>query len=510
MFPAKILIIFVEFLLFLASYWLFFLARFYHTPLLNQLISPYLPGGFCFSLIITASLYKATLNIRNVPLKNFRSGLLKSGLFGLVCFFAVSFILKQYILSRFIIIAAWSAGIIAVYAVKLLFFRATRAVCAATAEKPAATVNNVKTGHGPHNIVFILAVICVSTVLAELFVSVLLKITKKDISMYRIPPGAFLDGHYTPHPYFVYELVPNFKYMEYGKNKYSINSLGFRGDEVSLAKKDGTFRIICVGGSTTFGGAGLSDNYHTYPYVLQKMLKERFPREEIEVINAGVAAYSSAENLVNLELRLLDLKPDMVIINQGINDAGIRTFPSVFGFHNDYSHYRKPLYLSEEGKFRGFLRKHSSLYILFAGLAENQEERTITYHTRWHDPERYIVNSPWNILKDTSEKPDTSYAFRRNTEIMAKLLKSYNIKVILVTDPHYTRLVDKTWDRYIRQHNETVRDISAKYGIPLADLEDRMMRENLFIADGIHMTDEGANLKANLVFLAIVKNKLIR
>src|SRR6266700_1734724 len=64
-------------------------------------------------------------------------------------------------------------------------------------------------------------------------------------------------SNYSPHPYLVYTLNPNTKWYYksyYGiEPKQMVNSLGFRGKETTMEKPDGVFRIVCSGGSTTFG-----------------------------------------------------------------------------------------------------------------------------------------------------------------------------------------------------------------------------------------------------------------
>jgi hypothetical protein len=42
--------------------------------------------------------------------------------------------------------------------------------------------------------------------------------------------------------------IPNARY-----EKWEINSLGFRGKEIDLEKKEGQIRIVCLGVSETFG-----------------------------------------------------------------------------------------------------------------------------------------------------------------------------------------------------------------------------------------------------------------
>src|SRR5436190_20413136 len=65
---------------------------------------------------------------------------------------------------------------------------------------------------------------------------------------HRNPPADYFPSMYYPHKRLRYGLVPNLDYYGW----FRINSMGFRGREVSASKPPGTFRIVCLGGSTTF------------------------------------------------------------------------------------------------------------------------------------------------------------------------------------------------------------------------------------------------------------------
>jgi lysophospholipase L1-like esterase len=101
----------------------------------------------------------------------------------------------------------------------------------------------------------------------------------------------------------------------------SLNSQGFRSADFPDEKKSSSFRILCVGDSWTFG-ANVDQN-KAYPQRLQALLRAEFPDEEFEVFNLGVLAYSSYQGLRLLKRKALDLKPDMLLIGFGMNDASV-------------------------------------------------------------------------------------------------------------------------------------------------------------------------------------------
>lgn len=72
----------------------------------------------------------------------------------------------------------------------------------------------------------------------------------------------------------------------------------------------------------------MEDYRETYPDLLNKYLHNA-GIESVEVINAGVAGYSSYNNLINISFRILPLEPDLIILYQGINDIDKRfVYPS--------------------------------------------------------------------------------------------------------------------------------------------------------------------------------------
>lgn len=90
------------------------------------------------------------------------------------------------------------------------------------------------------------------------------------------------------------------------------NSLGYRGNEIG-AKKEGEHRILCLGGSTTYG-TRLSPQ-EAYPAQLEKTL--RTSGHDVSVINGGVEGYTSWEILASLLFRAPEINPDIVIVYQG-------------------------------------------------------------------------------------------------------------------------------------------------------------------------------------------------
>lgn len=116
-------------------------------------------------------------------------------------------------------------------------------------------------------------------------------------------------------------VVPHFRfkprYQGTAHPGFTTNSQGFRDTERDVPKPEGTFRILCVGGSTTQEG---DTNATTYPALLEARLREAFPEQDIEVLDAGIPGISTPCHLLRLSDYLM-LEPDLVLLHLGVNDA---------------------------------------------------------------------------------------------------------------------------------------------------------------------------------------------
>lgn len=101
----------------------------------------------------------------------------------------------------------------------------------------------------------------------------------------------------------------------------STNSRGFRTAEFAKVKPPGTFRIVCLGDSWTFGSN--VDQNEAYPQQLTALLERNFPRASFEVLNLGVMGYSSYQGLQLLKRQAFDFDPDLVLIGFAMNDSHV-------------------------------------------------------------------------------------------------------------------------------------------------------------------------------------------
>src|SRR3979411_53533 len=119
---------------------------------------------------------------------------------------------------------------------------------------------------------------------------------------------------YEPDPKLYWKLKPNQDcYTKIDHRPVRINSHGTRGPDFETVKPPGTIRVLSLGDSRTFGW-GLKQE-ETYSDQLRRLLQEQLGgAKKIEVINAGVNAWSYSQMLVYFRHTALHYQPDVLVL----------------------------------------------------------------------------------------------------------------------------------------------------------------------------------------------------
>ena len=123
------------------------------------------------------------------------------------------------------------------------------------------------------------------------------------------------------------------------RSDYKPNNLSTRhnihGFRFGGKKKDPkNIRILCIGGSTTWGYD--DDTLNTYPAQLQFYLQNK--GYQVDVINAGVPYHTSLDVLMRYITKGIYTDPDILLVHTGGNDIGPLRSP--FTYQPDYTHWR--------------------------------------------------------------------------------------------------------------------------------------------------------------------------
>lgn len=138
-------------------------------------------------------------------------------------------------------------------------------------------------------------------------------------------------------PVLFWRLRPNVNAAIWDYTVVSTNGERLREPRPVGRKSRGTFRVVCVGDSVTFGyriplvfpdAPDVYDHDEVpYPGKIEKALRTRFPDHEIEVINLSVPGYTTHQGLLFLKGTIGWLEPDVVVICFGFNDVARKLSP---------------------------------------------------------------------------------------------------------------------------------------------------------------------------------------
>ncbi len=305
---------------------------------------------------------------------------------------------------------------------------------------------------------------------------------------------------YARHHYLNY--YPNPKYK---REKTHHNSLGYRNNEFPAKKPEGVFRIVILGGSTTYN-IGIDDNDKTVTAQLERILREEYGYKNVEVINAGVGGYNSWETLINLEFRVLDIDPDLIIEYEGTNDVHAR-FVDPASYKGDDSGRRKQwdppsiFFLEHSALFRVILRK--------LGVTQQVGIGNFITPKTAYGPVSVAKHNPMELLK---KNPPIYY--RRNLNNMVAIAKANDVDIMFVTWAYSPYLDDYASTPYYQkgfeENNEVMKEVAASNGIPLFDFASVMPKDKKYWHDGRHVNELGAEKQAELIAEFIEKNSLIK
>jgi len=310
--------------------------------------------------------------------------------------------------------------------------------------------------------------------------------------------------------------VPNASY-----EKWEINSLGFKGREFDLEKKEGQIRVVCLGSSESFGKYESKDK--EWPSQLGEKLRDLFPR--VEVINASVVGLKYERTKDYVEKYLLPLKPDVLILFQRF---------LIFVRHS---------MREREGKYAQERRVKSTvkLYRLHIRTLPKLEETIERCLPGWllinirlwtlrsklrRKVKKYLINKeplgevPGNIILE----------FEKHLSIFIDYLKENHIVPVLSTFPTLITPLNKDMHKNIlmesRRHcielskdgivdayikfNDAIRRIAKEQNLVFIDNDQLVPKTLEYFGDNYHFTDKGAELIAENFYNTLNRSHLLK
>lgn len=298
---------------------------------------------------------------------------------------------------------------------------------------------------------------------------------------------------YESHLYLNYHGTPNYVSPD-GLNIH--NSLGFRGPEIIIPKPQKIYRIVTLGGSTTYT-VRVKSWKKDFARQLENELQSKFNSKNIEVINGGMVGWSSWESLINLQFNILDLKPNLIIIYHGTNDVHTRLVNPQY-YKGDNSGGKKQWNNKQIPFFF-----HSTFLRLVTGTNPIND-------LSWFVSSPYTAGLTTNtgFIKqlngtpmDTLNKNKPIY-FERNLRNMIAISKANNISVLLSTWAHSNLFNDYAatphYEFGFKENNDVVRKVGKTYNVFFYDFASDMPNDIQYWFDGRHVNEKGAELKGEL------------
>jgi lysophospholipase L1-like esterase len=209
--------------------------------------------------------------------------------------------------------------------------------------------------------------------------------------------------------------------------------------------KSRTPKIVCFGDSVTFGW-NLSYDL-SYPYLLENHLSGEYP--ELITINSGVGGNTIQDGKKRLESDVLSYKPDLVVVNFGLNDAMLNV---------------KTNEISEEKEL--FYKKDQIYYLPQADITEFERIYKEVIDILMNSGIEVLVLSLNPVLDYFPEEEGEDFS-RKQKEIFSV----YNRRIIQIAEEEDVAVID-LWD------------VFSSAG----DLENYLQQ------DGLHPSEEGQYL----------------
>ena len=292
----------------------------------------------------------------------------------------------------------------------------------------------------------------------------------------------------------------------FSNGRISINSLGFRGPEITMPKPPGTVRLAFLGASTTWC-AEVSGNDFVWSHLVSQSLGRAFPRARFDYVNGSLPGYSISALLKNLRYRVAPLAPDVIVIYEAANDLSgeLRKLAEGQG-------------LVAEAKM-GELT-WPSRYSLLWNLVEKNLRVLKAQHDAKASSGRLVVNAAALGREYRQDLTELVLAARKTAKLVAIAPFSIHPRreqsaeqqlAALTSAIFYTPFVTPTaviegYERY----NQIAREVARETGADLIEGEYDIPGDSAHFADTVHFTDAGSKAMAQRISRALVANPTLR
>lgn len=322
-------------------------------------------------------------------------------------------------------------------------------------------------------------------------------------------------GGYSYSPYLPYTPTPKFS-----DSTRVLNSRGFRNDAVfQIPKPDNVYRIICLGGSSTYDDYNDQPDNNIWTGRLYYYLNQSANGKQIEVINASAHNYTTYMNFIDYLTRCRDLQADMLIIYEGINEVYFNCFDSI-----SFAHYNvfQPFDFKYSERYYNlnhnlFLKNSVLLKLLYIKFFINTQNLNFMSTKKVH-------NFDYELLKNAEK--DSLLTFRKGLEGFIAVCNMDKCKLVFLSQAYnfnnFTNGLNinnagRVPERIEILKKETIRvktlmeETARKYDVPFLDMNLLLNSNDLYFAssiDPVHFSKEGSDFFAKELSNFLKSNKL--
>jgi hypothetical protein len=307
-----------------------------------------------------------------------------------------------------------------------------------------------------------------------------------------------------------------------GDAELGINAHGFRGEEIALAKPEGTLRVAVLGGSTVLCARVPWEESHVRR--LELALRAQYPDRRIEVINAGAHWYTSQHSLIHYLFWVREFEPDVVVYWHAINDL-VRSFsPAAFA---------DGPYRADQAHFYGSLGRMAHRWFADEDEPPRRREGPALLEAFRAPPSAAAGPPRRPPVRERVPVDDWASlaAHERNLRLLIDRLEADGVRLVVCTQPSLYRtdlspeehrslwFPDRLCNeegrapdlpsmvRGMERFNDSTRRVCEERGVPCLDLAAVVPKDGAHFLDDCHYTGEGNRVVAETLREFLVRRR---
>ncbi len=291
----------------------------------------------------------------------------------------------------------------------------------------------------------------------------------------------------------------------FSRGHVHVNSLGFRGDELSVRKAPGTLRVAFLGASTTWC-AEVSSNEAVWAHLVAADLRRAFAPVQVDYVNAGVPGYTMESILNALKNRVAPLDPDVIVIYEASNNlTGEMRHLAV----------RQGIIPSEQFQDVSWPARYSLLW----HLAEKNLKLLAAERTA-RSTAHLVIESDKLGAHYRQVLTDVVVEAKRHAKVVA--LATFSIQPRREQTPERKLQASSSALYYMpflhpdtiiaafERYNQVAREVARENGLLLIEGENDIPGDMRHFNDSVHFTDAGSEAMARRVSTALIASESVR